>query len=342
MVLQRQVPARPAAKAGEGFSAGDAADGNRNDAFSAALSQEKRNSIGKQDKAQSVNQSDTDSDPNIDTNTDIDIETDTDTDTGADLENEAAEADYLVADRSGQSDEILNLLSGLRSSAAYSDDAELGNSPGNDDLSLEAEISEQPVVKGEIATDEDFTRSVEETAELTEAVAREPLVVSHPDAATFTSAVPVNETTDRPATTEKPVGGDVKPMVGQQVANPTPSVGSEAAAPVTDVKAGQAAPEAKSVTAPAQVASAAAGVAAQPVPLQPRSAEPSSRTDPQKDQTAIKEAMRALGVDGEAGPANVDASKTQARGRSAARQGGAEDQRIDDLAKQEGRQDRSD
>ena len=103
MVLQRQVPARPVAKAGEGFAGDDAAGDGRSDAFSAALSQEKRSAVAEpQDKRTVAAQSG---------KVASDEETDADTETG--------EPDDQLESGSGQSDEVLNLLSGLMSSAAF-------------------------------------------------------------------------------------------------------------------------------------------------------------------------------------------------------------------------------
>ncbi len=304
MVLQRQVPARPAAKAGDGFTAGDTAGGNRSDAFSAALSQEKRSSAAEREKAPSVSQSD--------------------------IENEPAETDGQEQTKSVQSDEILNLLSGLKSSASYADDAELGNSGAADDLALEAQAAVHKKISPET---EDAL--AEEDAELTDAVneadakpeldANGPLTVTAANAAGIVSAATVSPAPASPVATDKDMEAQTRQAASGQV--PDPALLNKA-----EGGAGKVAADAKSAATPAQVASAATGLAGQTAQLQPRTSEPSSRNDAQKDPSAVKEAMRALGVGSEAGAVNVDAAKTQARNRNAGRQDGADDRRIDDLA----------
>jgi chemotaxis protein MotD len=309
MVLQRQVPARPAAKAGEGFSAGDAADGNRNDTFSAALSQEKRSSAAERDKVQSGNQSGT--------------------------EGEASETDEQVSAGSGQSDEILNLLSGLKSSAAYADEAELGNSTsGEEDVLLEAAIGEPKKLQAE--TDDVLAEADGEPVDANEgpvekadrtATAQRSVTDANP--AALASAVPAAEASARPSATEKAAGTQGKQTAADQASNTTPVAKSETVSQATDIKSNQAPVDAKSTATPAQVASAASGLAGQSAQLQPRAAAASNGSDLQKDPSAVKEAMRALGVEGASGLANADAAK--ARGRNAGKQDGADDKRIDEL-----------
>lgn len=308
MVLQRQVPARPAAKAGDGFTAGDTAGGNRSDAFSAALSQEKRSSTAEQEKAQSVSQSD--------------------------IDNQSADTDGQEQTKTVQSDEILNLLSGLKSSASYAGDAELGNTGAVDELALEAQAAEHEKISPET---EDAL--AEEDAELTDAIneakakpeldANGTATVAAANAAGMVSAAIVSPAPASPVATDKNMEAQTRQAASGQV--PDPALLNKA-----EGGAGKVAADAKAIATPAQAASASAsaatGLAGQAAQLQPRTSEPSSRTDAQKDPSAVREAMRALGVGGEAGAVNVDAAKTQARNRNAGRQDGADDRRIDDLA----------
>jgi chemotaxis protein MotD len=307
MVLQRQVPARPAAKAGEGFSAGDTADGSRSDTFSAALSQEKRSSATEREKVQSGNQSETDG--------------------------EAHETDEQVSAGSGQPDEILSLLSGLKSSAAYADDAELGNSTGGEEVSLEVAIGEprklQPETSDVLAeADGEAVDANEGSAEKTDRTANAQPAVSDANRAALASAVPAAEAAARPAVAEKPGGTQGKQTAADQSSSTTTVAKSETAQ-ATDIKSNQAPVDAKSTATQAQVASAASGMAGQSAQLQPRATTASNGSDPQKDPSAVKEAMRALGIEGESGLANADAAKS--KGRNAGKQGGADDKSIDEL-----------
>lgn len=312
MVLQRQVPARPAAKAGEGFSAGDAADGRRNDTFSAALSQEKRSSVAERDKVQSGSQSETGG--------------------------EDPEGDEQVSAGAGQSDEILSLLSGLKSSAAYAEDAELGNSASAEETSLEAAIGEPGKLQPEtgdvsaeaeglpIEADDEPADTNEAPVEKADRMANaQPAVSGANSAAALVGA----EANARSAAAEKTTGTQAAQTAAGQASNAAAVAGSETVsrAPVTSA---QTAADAKSPAAPAQVASAVAGLAGQSAQLQPRATTASNGTESQKDSSAVKEAMRALGLEGASGLTKADAAKSQ--GRNAAKQGGADDQRINDLA----------
>lgn len=290
MVLQRQVPARPAAKAGDGFAAGDTAGGNRSDAFSAALSQEKRGSTAERETAPSVNP--------------------------VGIDEEASAVDQQEPAAAGQSDEIMALLSGLKSSAAYTDEAELGNSGSAEEPAPEAALPVQSEVEAEDGS------GLSEAVEKAEGAAPALQPGSAPSTAELADTVPVDKASAGAATNDKTMGSEPRQIPAAQVPGTVPGNGSERAG-------NQPQNDARATSTPAQVASATAGLAAQP---QPRAPEPSSRTDTQKDSSAVKEAMRALGVGGEAGAVNVDAAKTQARDRNAGRQDGADDRRIDDLA----------
>ena len=305
MVLQRQVPARPAAKAGDGFSAGDTAGGNRSDAFSAALSQEQRSSTAEREKAQSVSQSD--------------------------IDNQPAETGEQEHAKSAQSDEILNLLSGLKSSASYADDAELGKSGAADDLAFDAQAAGHqenlPETEDALAEeDAELIDAVDEAEAKSELDANGPLAVTATDAAGMASAVTVSQAPARPVATDRNVEAQTRQAASGQV--PDPALLNKA-----EGVTAKGAADAKASTTPAQAATAtaASGLAGQTAQLQPRTSEPTSRTDA-KDPSAVKEAMRALGVGGEAGAVNVDAAKAQTRDRNAGRQDGADDRRIDDLA----------
>tara|TARA_R110000850_G_scaffold56237_14_gene132618 strand:- start:2009 stop:3544 length:1536 start_codon:yes stop_codon:yes gene_type:complete len=310
MVLQRQVPARPAAKAGEGFSAGDAADGGRNDTFSAALSQEKRSSVAGRDKVQPGNQSEADG--------------------------EDPEGDEQVSAGSGQSDEILSLLSGLKSSAAYAEDSEIGNSASDEETSLEVAIGEPGKLQPEtgdmsaeavpVDADGELVDTNEAPVEKTDRTANAQPAVSDVNAA---AALASAEASARSAVTEKTTGTQAAQAAAGQASNAAAVAGSETASQAPVTKSAQTPVDAKSPATPAQVASAAAGLAGQSAQLQPRASAASNASDTQKGQSAVKEAMRTLGLEGASGLTNADAAKAQ--GRNAAKQGGADDQRIDDL-----------
>ena len=350
MVLQRQVPARPAAKAGEGFSAGDAAHGSSRDTFSAALSHEKRSSATERDKVQSGNQSETDG--------------------------EAPETDEQVSAGTGQPDEILNLLSGLKSSAAYADDAELGNSTSGEDVALEVALGEPRKPQTETnhvsaktndieprklqtetnsasvktpqtaprggdgkaipsgndmlaEADGEPVESIEGPVEKVDRTENAQPAVSDANRAALASAVPAAEALARPAFAEKTGGTQAKQTAADQSPNTTALAKPETVSQATDIKGAPAPVDAKSTATPAQVASAASGLAGQSAQLHPRAPAASSGSDLQKDPSAVKEAMRALGVEGVSGLAKADAAKLQ--GRNASRQGGADDKRIDEL-----------
>lgn len=312
MVLQRQVPARPATKAGEGISAGGATEDSRSDAFSAALSQEKRSSAAERDKVQSSSQSETETD------------------------NEASATDEQVTARSGQSDEILNLLSGLKSSAAYADDMELGNSTSGDELSPEAEIDEPRKLQTETndalaEADGEPVEIADEAVQKADRDANAQPAVSNANPATLASALPAAEASARPVVTGKTSGSQGKQTAADQASTPVSVTKSEPVSQAADLKGVQAPVDAKSTATPAQVASAASGMAGQSAQLQPRAAAASTGTDTQKDPSALKEAMRSLGVGAQSGLATAVDAKTQARGSNAGKQNGADDKRIDEL-----------
>jgi len=319
MVLQRQVPARPATKAGKGFSAGDAADGRSNDTFSAALSQEKRSSVAERDKVQSGNQSETGG--------------------------EDPEGDEQVSAGSGQSDEILNLLSGLKSSAAYAEDSELGNSAGAEETSPEVAIAEPGKLlseTGDVSAEaegvpaEADAESVDTNEALAEKADRTANAQPAVSAANGAAALAGAEASARPAVAEKSNGTQAPQAAAGQASNAAAVAGSETVSQAPVTKSAQTPVDVKSPATPAQVASAAAGSAGQNPQLQPRSTAASNGSDTQKDQSAVKEAMRSLGLEGASGLTNGDAAKSQ--GRNAAKQGGADDQRINDLTgKNEGK-----
>lgn len=289
MVLQRQVPARPAAKAGDGMSSGDFADGAKSDAFSAALSKENRSTGADLDKGMSKSEVDT--------------------------ENVGAEPDEQVTARPGQSDDILNLLAGLQSSATYPDGADLGASENGEDLA--SQLPEQtPEADAKVADAE---------------VADEALALTIKTSST--------EITTQPKTVDVAAAADaVARSAPNQVTADVTATRSVASAPAPDAKVVQTSIDAKAAAATptAQVVQAAAASqvsqASQSAPAPQKTTGASAATDQQKDPSSLKEAIRALGLDGEAAPANADAGKTQARGRNAGKQNGADDKRIDDLA----------
>lgn len=298
MVLQRQVPARPAAKAGEGLSAGDAADGGRNDTFSAALSQEKRSSAAERDKVQSGNQSETDS--------------------------ESRDADDEIAAGSGQSDEILSLLSGLKSSASYADDAEVGNPVSAEGVAPEGAAEEiEKLQTGDVLAEADG-EPVDTTEGSVEKVDRAANAQPAASAANPAAALAGAEAPVRPAAPERTNGTQ-----GPQTSDAATVARPETVPPAPAAKSAQGALDAKSTATPAQVASAASALAGQGAQVQPRATAASNGSDTQKDVSAVKEAMRTLGLESAPGLANANAAKAQAR--NAAMQNGADDRRLDEL-----------
>lgn len=305
MVLQRQVPARPVAKAGEGFTGADAAGDGRSDAFSAALSHEKRSAAAEpQDKRAVAADSDKVASGE---------ETDAGTDTG--------EPDDLMSSGSGQSDEVLNLLSGLMSSASYSDDVDLGK----------------------IAQGEQVPADAEEMAAGADAVEEAP--AGKPDAAVVIKPAMAGSDDVNEAGT-KDAGAKVAPARVQAettAANaPQTTTDAQKAAAAPAAQAGgvpqsqHASADPRSATAaPATLATAATTAAAmtgQGTQAPAKASTTESGSDRQKDQTAIREVMRALGMEGEARPAD----DARIRGRNAGRQGDAAERNSDESASLKG------
>ena len=313
MVLQRQVPARPVAKAGEGFTGADAAGDGRSDAFSAALSHEKRSAAAEPHDKRAVA---ADSD-----NLGSGEETHAGTDTG--------EPDDLISSGSGQSDEVLNLLSGLMSSAAYSDDADLGK------------IAQGEQVPAEVAAD------AEEMAAGADAVEEAP--AGKPDAAVVIKPAKAGSD-DSNVASANAAGAKVAPVrpqagaettaanMPQQAVDAQKAAAAQAgAAQASAVQPGQhASADARSATAaPATLTSAAAAAAAltgQGTQAPAKASTTESGSDRQKDQTAIREVMRALGMEGETRPAD----DARIRGRNAGRQGDAAERNSDESASLKG------
>ena len=301
MVLQRQVPARPVAKAGEGFTGADAAGDGRSDAFSAALSQEKRSAVAEpQDKRTVAAQSDK-------------VASDEETDAGT----ETGEPDDLLDSGSGQSDEVLNLLSGLMSSAAYSDDADLGKAAQAEPASPEVAASVDPEIAPAADDAEDVPAGKPDASVLIQpAMAGSDDVneartktagarVATPRAQAETTAATVPPpTADAPKVTATQAGG------AQPIEHAPADARSAAAAPANLISA---------------VAAAMTGQGTQ-APVKATTTEPGPER--QKDQTAIKEVMRALGMEGEVQPAD----DARIRGRNAGRQGGAAERNSDEPA----------
>ena len=111
MVMQRQVPARPVAKAGGGAEGGNTGANPANDTFSTVLSGETRGATAGRDKIDSRHERDRSPES-----------------TNATVNPEAAgdEPVSMASSETDQSEEMLALLAGLKSSAAFSDEAELG------------------------------------------------------------------------------------------------------------------------------------------------------------------------------------------------------------------------
>jgi len=294
MVLQRQVPARPAGKTGEAHSGADAAGDSRNDAFSAALSQEKRSAAAEPDK----------------------VEPKDEADSGAD----ATESDSQVAADSGQSDEILNLLSGLMSSAAYSDNAVLRKTGPAEDPALEAEAEVEAEAK---LRAEGFE---EETADAPTAV-----IPNKPDMAV---SVDTNETQLKEAA--KTVGAKGT-LVDTNQGSAQSAKPDAVAEPVASAKAGEGQVGQMSAdTKSSATLAAAAGMAGQGAQPAAKTQAADAAPSRQKDNSAVKEVMRAIGMDGEPKPVDAETAKTQVRGRNSAKQGGVADRRMDELTDSKG------
>lgn len=299
MVLQRQVPARPVAKAGEGFAGADAAGDDRSDAFSAALSQEKRSAAAEpQDKRTVAAQSD---------KVGAGEEAEVDAETG--------EPEDQLDTGSGQSDEVLNLLSGLMSSAAYSDDADLGKTAQGAQASPEAQASADPEIAPAADGADDVPAGKQDAAVLiqpakagsddgNEARTRTAGAgLATPRAQAETMAATVSRpAADAPKATAAQAGGT---QPGQQT---SADARSAAAAPATLAAAAATAMTGQGTQAPAKASATESG------------------SDRQKDQTAIREVMRALGMEGEARPAD----DARIRGRNAGRQGDAAERNSDE------------
>lgn len=314
MVLQRQVPARPAAKAGEGFTAADAAGGNRSDAFSAALSQEKRSAAAEPDgKRNAVAETDK-------------IASGEEADAGA----ETGEPDDQLASGSPQPDDVLDLLSGLMSSAAYSDDAKLGTV-----------AEDEPVAAEVVAGDEEMT-AVADGAEEASAAKPDAAVVIKPakagsddsngasaNAAGPKAALPQPEAQAQPQPQAPAQAQPEADATAASALQSTADARKAASVQASAVQPGQhASAEARSSTvAPAAlVSAAAAALTGQGTQAPTKASATESGSDRQKDQTAIKEAMRALGMEGEARPAD----DARIRGRNTGRQNETAERRGDD------------
>jgi len=311
MVLQRQVPARPVAKAGEGFTGADAAVDNRSDAFSAALSQEKRSAAAEpQDKRAVAAQSGKVASGE---------ETDTDSETG--------EPDDQPASGSGQSDEVLNLLSGLMSSAAYSDDAGLGKTAEAEPASPEVVGTPDPDVA--VAADPEVAVAADPDVAAAD-VGAEVVPAGKPDAAVLIQPAMAgsDDVNEAPA---KAAGARVATPRAQAETAAATVAQPAAAAQASGVQPGQhVSADVRSATAaPANlVSAAAAATTGQATQAPARASATESGSDRQKDQSAIKEVMRALGMEGDAQPAD----DARIRGRNAGRQGGAAERRGDEPA----------
>lgn len=303
MVLQRQVPARPAARAGDGMSGGNAADGSRPDAFSAALTNEKRGAAADRDKVQSGSQ--------------------------ADAGNEAADAHEPVSSQSGQSDDILNLLAGLKSSASYPDDAELGADGNQEDLASDlldriVPVEDEPVEGSADAGDDDL------------ALTTDPLA----------GGIPVSGKEVAAKATSPADLGNVDRQTAEQIKSGDAAAKTAAAVQTGDTKAGPVQADARVVAStpsttatsstPTTQAAAAPAMAAQGTSAQPKASTPSS--EPQKDPSALKDAMRALGLESGQGPANAESARQQSRDGNMGNRGDADAKRADELtSKSEGK-----
>ena len=271
MVLQRQIPARPAGRGGEATSGTDVAGDSRADAFSAALTQEKRSAASERDQ--------------------VDEPQETATEEDAELADGQPQAD------AGGSDEILNLLSGLMSSAAYSRDAKLGNGAP----SAEAEVTGPDTTASEDATAMD---DVAVPAANGRAAPRKVAGATGKD--TPESAAPTLHDAAGQKPAAEAAGGLAKPVAVEAPAEGKPApaaIGAQVSAAATAI-AGQGAPQTKSATQP---------------------------QDRHKDAAAAKDVLQALGMDRDAKQAETDIIKPRPRGANAGRQDPAADTRMDEI-----------
>lgn len=268
MVLQRQVPARSTAKNAEGAANDDPAGAGRNEAFSAALSKEQRSAVAERDRAEGKNQ------------------------VGA--ADQPAEQEDQVDSDVAQSDEILNLLSGLMSSAAYSDESGQGAAVGQENPELPATAA--PLVSDTIEPDADARPDVlaGNSAAMDEfADNSAPALVTRPAAEAGNGSRNADTKTETDAVKGAPAPAEAN--IGAGV-----------------VKAVTAPAEAK--TAPAALASvgAEAAVAQNALP-RAKSQTANGGAEQAKDPAAVKEAMRTLGLSGEAAAPVADAARSSIR-----------------------------
>jgi len=291
MVLQRQVPARPTAKTGDGFTGPDAGRDGRNDGFSAALSNEKRSAAAEQDKVETKNQTDA----------------------------EVAEPDDQGMQDDAQSDEILNLLAGLMSSASYSETAALGDDATADKLDPDAVLAQGNAGASEPNTDEPVASAL-----------------VRPD-------IPVTNGADdaQPNSTKKPVRGNAAPAETKQLAaevdQPAPNATNAPNATVAGGAKASENPAAQLSATPgsadvasAAVLSAAAGMAGKGTQASARSTASDTGPDRQKDPSVLKEALQALGLERGSKTAASENAETPVRARTAAKQGGIADRQVDE------------
>jgi chemotaxis protein MotD len=280
MVMQRQVPARPAAKAGDGNGA--AGDG-RDDAFSAALSQEKRGATADRDRVAKA-------------------------DEASAVRAEADDANEQAA----QSDEILNLLTGLMSSASYSDDAALG----------------QPAQGEELPPEQPNGMPAEPEAGADEMAA----VIAAAAAAGNKATADAGQT--RATAVAKPANaGEPKADGDAAQAQAAAQSADKARAASVQPNTVQSEQRVSAPAAAAQAATGAAAAAAAQAVVQPGLKAPAADTgaERQKDQTSVREVMRALGIEGSAQqPTDAEAAKRDLRSGNGGRQRDVADRRLDD------------
>lgn len=261
MVLQRQVPARSASKADDAAGQGKA-DTGRDNAFTAALSKEQRSAVAERERAEVKTRAG---------NAEDSVETEDRDESGA-----------------VQSDEILKLLSALKSSAAYSDEPLTVAAP--DELAA-----------GQVSLDEPLSEAAEpDEAIATDAVATD--AVARPDVgAVNVAAAAALEPDARPA------------AVTPQAAEPqvAAAVASRTIQPETGIGAGQAVP------APAALASVASEAGAAQNALQRAKAQSTNGAAAEtKDPSAVKEAMRVLGLSADAEAPAPAAARPSLRSRN--------------------------
>ena len=258
LVMQRQVPARASTGLGDSVAA-ETKGGARNAAFSAILSGEQRSAVGNRGR--------------LDSNDGSDPEPDAE---AIDSEDYAADSQSLFA--SSGSDEMLTLLSGLMSSAAFGEEpAKLVSAETLPDATMAAESGIDEAASGVLAA----TQMMKPAAPaVTGAEAEEPDVKQGPQGQAEPDTVEVGQPKS------KPRANTASPAVALTAAAAAPALTAATAAPALTIGAGQGG--------------------------QPSAKTSSSDTAPDKQKkTAVSpEVLGALGLSRDASPAGTAEGRT--------------------------------